>query len=192
MIRLGLTGGIGMGKSTVAALFATHDVPTFNADDVVHQLQAPHGAAIPALAAAFPDLVREGRLDRAGLRALVLKDADRMRTLEQIMHPLVHEARADFTARMQDKKAVLFDIPLLFETNAKSQYDKIIVVSCPRAVQIDRVRQRGLALNEIEALIARQMPDAQKRALADYVIDNGGSIAATKTQIKAIIEELGL
>lgn len=192
MIRLGLTGGIGMGKSTIAALFATHGVPTFNADDVVHQLQAPHGAAIPALSTAFPGLVTKGILDRAGLRAEVLKNPEKMRVLEQIMHPLVHKARIDFTARMQDKKAVLFDIPLLFETNAKAEFDKIIVVSCPRAIQIARVQKRGVNLNEIEALIAKQMPDVQKRALADYIIDNGGSMAETEVQISAIIKELSL
>lgn len=192
MIHLGLTGGIGMGKSTVAALFAAHDIPTFNADDVVHQLQAPHGAAIPALSRAFPDLVKDGVLNRAGLRALVLQNNAKMRELEQIMHPLVRAARAEFIAKAHDKKAILSDIPLLFETNGQAEFDKIIVVSCPRAIQIARVQQRGLCLEEVEALIERQMPDAQKRALADYVIENGGSLADTKAQIQAIIKELGL
>lgn len=192
MIQLGLTGGIGMGKSTVAALFAAHDVPSFNADDIVHKLQAPHGAAIPALSKAFPDLVKEGVLDRAGLRALVLKDNEKMRILEQIMHPMVRVARADFIANAHDKKAILSDIPLLFETKGQAEFDKVIVVSCPRAVQVARVQQRGLRLEEVEAMIERQMPDAQKRALADYVIETGGSIDETKAQIQAIIEELGL
>lgn len=192
MIRLGLTGGIGMGKSTVAALFAAQGVPTFNADEAVHQLQAPGGGAMAALEAAFPELVTEGILNRSGLRALVLEDPTQMRRLEQIMHPLVRQARADFLARMQDKKAVLFDIPLLFETGGQAECDKTIVVSCPRDVQIDRVRQRGLPLEDIEALIERQLPDAKKRALADYVIENGGILASTTMQVQAIIQELGL
>lgn len=192
MIRLGLTGGIGMGKSTIAALFAEHDIPTFNADDIVHQLQAPHGGAIPALAKIFPDLVIKGVLNRAGLRALVLKDAYKMRQLEQIMHPLVHAARADFINKMRGKKALLFDIPLLFETNGQAAFDKIIVVSCPRAVQIARVLARGLPLAEVEAIIDRQMSDAQKRVLADYVIETGEAIDSSRKQVNAIIKALGL
>lgn len=192
MIRLGLTGGIGMGKSTVAQLFAAHDIPVFNADETVHRLQAPHGAAMPALTATFPDLITDGYLDRPGLRALVLAQPDKMRLLEQIMHPLVRAARAEFIAQAQTKKAALFDIPLLFEKHSQSEFDKVIVVSCPREIQIERVRQRGLNLDEVHALIARQMPDAQKRSLADYIIENGGSLEATKTQVQAIIKELGL
>ena len=192
MIRLGLTGGIGMGKSTVSALFAAHDIPSFNADAEVHRLQAPHGPAIPALAAAFPDLVNAGVLNRPGLRALVLQDAGKMRILEQIMHPLVRTARAEFLTGMQTKKAILFDIPLLFETKAQAEFDRIIVVSCPRELQIARVMQRGLQRAEVEALIAKQMPDAQKREGADFIIENGGTIEATKAQVQAVIKELGL
>lgn len=192
MIRLGLTGGIGMGKSTVAGLFAAHNIPIFNADEAVHRLQASDGAAIPALRQAFPDLVGHNGLDRAGLRALVLREPEKMRILEQIMHPLVRADRAAFLVGAQTKKAILFDIPLLFETNAQSEFDKVIVVSCPREVQIARVQQRGLPLREVEALIDRQLPDAQKRARADYIIENGGSIEATTSQVEKIIKELGL
>lgn len=192
MIRLGLTGGIGMGKSTVAALFAAHDIPAFNADEAVHRLQAPQGTAIPALHEVFPDLVPNGLLNRAGLRALVLQEPEKMRILEQIMHPLVRTERAAFLERAQNKKAVLFDIPLLFETNSQAEFDKVIVVSCPLEVQIARVQQRGLPLHEVEALINRQLSDAQKRAKADYIIENGGPIEATAKQVHKIIEELGL
>lgn len=192
MIRLGLTGGIGMGKSTVSAMFAAHDIPVFNADEVVHRLQAPHGAAIPPLAAAFPALVRDGVLNRPGLRALVLAQPEKMRLLEGIMHPLVRAARADFITQASAKRAALFDIPLLFETSARAEFDKIIVVSCPREIQVERVRQRGLDLDEVHALIDRQMPDAKKRDLADYVIENGGTREATNAQVLAIIKELGL
>lgn len=192
MIRLGLTGGIGMGKSTVANLFASHGIPSFNADEVVHALQAPQGVALPALAKEFPDLVSNGILNRAGLRALVLADSKKMQALEQIMHPLVRSARADFLKEAQGKKAALFDIPLLFETKAQADYEKTIVVSCPRDIQISRVLQRGLKLDETEAIIARQLPDSQKRAMADYIIETGGSLASTQMQVNMIIKELGL
>lgn len=181
-----------MGKSTVANFFANHGIPSFNADEIVHALQAPHGAALPALAKEFPDLVSNGLLNRAGLRALVLADSKKMQTLEQIMHPLVRAARADFLAQAQNKKAALFDIPLLFETKAQAEFEKIIVVSCPRDIQISRVLQRGLKREEIEAIIARQMPDQQKRAMADYIIETGESLASTQMQVNMIIKELGL
>ncbi|MGE4481533.1 dephospho-CoA kinase [Acidocella sp.] len=194
MRRLGLTGGIGMGKSTVAGLFAAHGVPGFNADEAVHGLQARDGAALPAIAAAFPGMVTGGVLDRAGLRALVLADPARMRVLEDIMHPLVRAAQADFEARAKaaGRAAVLLDIPLLFEGRRQAGFDKVIIVSCPYETQIARVERRGLPRAQIEALIARQMPDSQKRALADYVIETGGTLAETEAQVRAIIKELGL
>ena len=192
MIRLGLTGGIGMGKSTVANIFASHGIPSFNADEIVHALQAPHGEALPALAKEFPDFVTDGVLNRAGLRALVLADSKKMQALEQIMHPLVRSARTEFLKAAQGKKAALFDIPLLFETKAQADYEKIIVVSCPRDIQISRVLQRGLKREEIEAIIARQMPDSQKRAMADYIIETGGALTATEAQVNMIIKDLGL
>ncbi len=194
MMRLGLTGGIGMGKSTVAGMFAARGVPGFNADQEVHRLQAPDGEAIPALAAAFPGTVEAGVLDRAKLRALVLGDRVRMRLLEEIMHPLVRAAQARFLAQAEadGREAVLLDIPLLFEGRHKAEFDKVITVSCPREVQIARVQRRGLAQAEIEAIIARQMPDAEKRALADYVVETGGELVETEAQVQAIIKELGL
>ena len=194
MLRLGLTGGIGMGKSTVAGMFATRGVPSFNADQEVHRLQAPSGAAIPAIAAAFPGTVSDGVLNRTRLRAIVLADPDRMRDLEEIMHPLVRVAQAQFEAGAQaeGRPAVLLDIPLLFETGRASAFDKVIVVSCPRETQIERVKRRGLPLGEIEAIIARQMPDAQKRALADYVVETSGTLAQTGSQVDAIFKDLNL
>lgn len=194
MMVLGLTGGIGMGKSTVAEMFAAHGVPGFNADKAVHQLQAPRGAALPALAAAFPGTVTDGVLDRARLRGIVLADPEKMRRLEAIMHPLVHAAQAEFLAEAEaaGRNAVLLDIPLLFEGGRQSAFDKVILVSCPRETQIERVRQRGLPLADIEAIIAKQMPDAEKRKLADYVVDTGGTLAQTQAQIAAIVKELGL
>ena len=191
---LGLTGGIGMGKSTVAAMFEACGIPAFNADKAVHALQAPDGAAIPALAAAFPGTVRDGVLDRAALRALVLDDAAQMRRLEGIMHPLVRAAEADFMAHAQaeGRPAVLLDIPLLLESGARDRFYKVITVSCPRETQIARVAARGLPLAQIEAIIARQMPDARKRELADMVIETGGTLADTQAQVARLIAELGL
>lgn len=194
MIILGLTGGIGMGKSTVAAMFTAHGIPSFNADEAVHRLQAKDGAAIPAIDAAFPGVVHEGVLDRAALRARVLADAAEMKTLEAIMHPLVRGGQSDFmeAAKQAQKPAVLLDVPLLFESGAEKKMDKTIVVSCPREVQIARVLARGVPLAEVEALIAKQMPDAEKRALADYVVDTSGTLDATRAQVARIIEELRL
>jgi dephospho-CoA kinase len=194
MMVLGLTGGIGMGKSTVAAMFAAHGIPCFNADEAVHFLQAPHGEAIPALAAAFPGTVTDGVLDRAKLRALVLADGAAMKRLEAIMHPMVRAAEALFVAEAEagGKRAVLLDIPLLFETHGTDRLDKVITVSCPRDVQIARVVARGVPLTQVEAIIARQMPDAEKRKLADYIVETSGALEETQRQVAAIIGELGL
>ena len=194
MMMLGLTGGIGMGKSTVAGMFSEHGIPSFNADEAVHRLQAKNGAAIPAIDAAFPGVVHDGVLDRAALRSRVLAEGAEMKRLEAIMHPLVRGGQSGFmeTARQDGKHAVLLDVPLLFESDAAAKMDKTIVVSCPRAMQIERVLARGVPLTDIEAIIARQMPDAEKRRRADYVIETGGTLAETQAQVARIIGELGL
>ncbi|MDD2704219.1 MAG: dephospho-CoA kinase [Acidocella sp.] len=194
MMVVGLTGGIGMGKSTVAAMFAARGIPCFNADEVVHHLQAANGPAIPVLAQAFPGTVQGGVLDRAKLRALVLADAEAMHRLEGIMHPLVRAAQTRFVAVAEaaGKSAVLLDIPLLFETNSAAGFDKVITVSCPRDIQIARVLARGMPLAQIETIIARQMPDAEKRKRADYVIETSGTLEETKQAVTTAIEELGL
>jgi dephospho-CoA kinase len=175
MLVIGLTGGIGMGKSTVARMFARRGIPTFNADEAVHRLQAPGGKAIPMLDVSFPGTVHDGVLDRAALRALVLKDPVAMNRLEFLMHPLVHREEAIFrrAAYRAGRRAVMLDIPLLFETGAQLRVAKTITVSCPPDVQIARVERRGMPLAQIEAIIAKQMPDAEKRARADYVIHTG-------------------
>lgn len=189
---IGLTGGIGMGKSTVAGMFAEHGVPGFNADEAVHALQAKGGAAIPAIEAAFPGVIADGVLDRAALRALVLGDGAKMKTLEAIMHPLVRKRQAEFMARAEreGRGTVLLDIPLLFESGAAPRMDVTMTVSCPRDVQIARVLERGVPLADVEAIIARQMPDAEKRRLAQYVIETGGPLDETRAQVERIIEEL--
>jgi dephospho-CoA kinase len=192
VIVIGLTGGIGMGKSTVAKIFATQGIRGFNADDAVHRLQASRGLAIPALAAAFPGTVKHGVLDRAKLRALVLGNDTAMRRLEAIMHPLVRQEEAIFrtAAFRAHRRAVLLDIPLLFETSAERRFNVTIAVSTPRDVQIARVLRRGLPLSQVEAIIARQMPDAEKRRLADYVIPTGLSKFHTIRAVRRIIKEL--
>ena len=194
MMIIGLTGGIGMGKSTVAGMFATRGVPGFNADVAVHELQAKNGEAIPAIDAAFPGVAHDGVLDRAALRALVLADREKMKLLEGIMHPLVRNMQAALMerARAAEQRAVLLDIPLLFESGAAGRMDKTITVSCPREMQVRRVLARGVPLKDIEAIIAKQMPDAEKRKLADYVIETSGTLEETQVQVERVLQELGL
>jgi dephospho-CoA kinase len=192
MLVIGLTGGIGMGKSTVAKMFARAGIPAFNADDAVRKLQAPGGAAVAMLDVSFPGTVKDGVLDRAALRALVLRDAVAMWRLEFLMHPLVHfeEERFRRSAARARRRAVLLDIPLLFETGADARVDKSITVSCPRAVQIARVKRRGIPMAQIESIIAKQMPDAQKRRRADFVVPTGLSKFHTWQDVKRVLREL--
>jgi dephospho-CoA kinase len=169
MIILGLTGGIGMGKSTASAIFRRARIPVFDADAEVHRLQSPGGRALPVIAAAFPGTVIEGTLDRARLRAAVIGDPAALRRLEAILHPMVRAAEARFLAgaRRRQVPLVVLDIPLLFETGGADRVDRIVVVSAPPAVQLARVRKRRrMAPEQIAAIIARQMPDARKRRLA--------------------------
>jgi dephospho-CoA kinase len=192
MMVIGLTGGIGMGKSTVAKIFASCGIPYFNADEAVHRLQAPGGKAVPMLDISFPGTVENGVLNRAKLRELVLRDPVAMNRLEFLMHPLVHLEEAQFRAAAYrtGKRAVILDIPLLFETGANLRVQKTIVVSAPRAVQIARVKKRGMLLAQIEAIIAKQMPDAEKRARADYVIQTGLSRFHTTRAVRRLVKVL--
>ena len=172
---VGLTGGIGMGKSTAAAALRRAGIPVFDADAAVHRLQAPGGRALPAIAAAFPGTVHDGVLDRAALRAVVLADRSRLRTLEAIVHPLVRAEQARFLARARARHAgmAVLDIPLLFETGADRLTDAVIAVSAPPGLQRIRVRRRGLAAAEIDRIVAVQMPDAERVRRADVVIRTG-------------------
>lgn len=192
MIVIGLTGGIGMGKSTVAGMFAKLGVPAFNADDAVRALQAPGGKAMPALAAAFPNTVQDGVLDRGRLRRLVLKDASAMQQLEKIMHPLVHYEESLFRAQAfrSGRRAVILDIPLLFETGAQARVNVSVTVSAPLEMQIARVRARGLPEADILAIIEKQMPDAQRRRLADYVIETGLSLFHTRQAVHRLAKRI--
>ncbi|WP_312470326.1 dephospho-CoA kinase [Brucella sp.] len=191
MIILGLTGSIGMGKTTAANMFADNGVPVYSADDAVHQLYS--GRAAPLIEAAFPGTVVDGTVDRTKLSSAVLGKPEALKKLESIIHPLVHEEEAAFLARARADGAdiALIDIPLLFETGGQSRVDKVAVVSAPADIQRERVLSRaGMTEAKFEAILARQMPDAEKRARADFVIDSSGDFDETRAQIKAIIAEL--
>jgi len=193
MIVVGLTGSIGMGKSTVAKMFADEGAPTFDSDAAVHALYAAGGAAIAPVEAAFPGVTRNGAIDRAALSAKVVGDADAIGRLEAIVHPLVRQAQASFLARHRAAGApvVVLDIPLLFESTGAQVVDKIVVVSAPPDVQRERVLARpGMTQEKFEQLLARQIPDAEKRARADFVIDTGGSFEATRAQVRAVLDAL--
>ena len=188
---IGLTGGIGMGKSTAAAAFRRAGVPVFDADAAVHALQRRGGGALPAIAAAFPGTVEGDVLDRAALRAQVLADRTALGRLEAILHPLVRRAQARFLARHRRAPLVVLDIPLLFETGGDGRVDHVVVVSAPRRVQAARVRaRRRMRDSEIDAMIALQMPDQQKRARADTVIRTGLSRFQAVRQIHALLRRL--
>lgn len=188
MIRLGLTGSIGMGKSTVAAMFVEEGVPVFDADRAVHQLQGPGGALVPAIEAAFPGTTGPAGVDRAKLGRLVFGDASAMKRLEAIVHPAVFAERQAFLNRHRDEPLVVLDIPLLFETHGEGGVDAIAVVSAPAEVQRARVLARpGMTPERFAAVLARQMPDAEKRERADHVIPTGGSLAETRAAVRALV-----
>lgn len=193
MIVLGLTGTIGMGKSTVAKMFAEEGAPAFDSDAAVHELYAPGGAAVAPVEAAFPGVTRDGAIDRGLLSAKVVGDAQALKQLEQIVHPLVRQAQANFLARQRAAGApvVVLDIPLLFESTGAKGVDKIVVVSAPADVQRARVLARpGMTEAKFEDLLSRQTPDAEKRARADFVIDTGGSLEDTRAQVRAVLDAL--
>ena len=193
MIRIGLTGSIGMGKSTVARMFAAAGIPLFDADAEVRRMSGPDGPLAAPIEAAFPAAVRDGQIDRVVLAAIVLADPAKLAALEAIIHPAVDAARTDFIARHKAAPAVLFDIPLLFEIRAEDSYDKVIVVSAPVVVQRERVLRRpGMTEEKLESILARQLPDSDKRKRADFVIDTSGEVAATEAQVRDIIACLGL
>lgn len=193
MIRIALTGSIGMGKSTVAAMFEKAGIPVFDADAVVRRLQAPSGALVQPIGERFPHALKNGALDRDALAAAVLGDPESLSALEAIVHPAVHAERARFLLANQSRPALLFDIPLLFETHGEEAFDKIIVVSAPAGVQRKRVLARpGMTEAKLDAILSRQMPDEEKRRRADFVIDTGTDLSTTEAQVREIIACLGL
>ena len=193
MIRIAITGSIGMGKSTVAAMFAGAGIPLFDADAEVRAMQGFGGKLVDAIETRFPGTTRGGAVDRNLLGARVLGDRDQLAALEMIVHPAVVDRREAFIIAHRQAPALLFDIPLLFETQGQSAFDKVIVVSAPAAVQRERVMVRpGMTADKLPQIVERQMPDAEKRERADYVIDTGGSLAATRAQVDTILACLGL
>lgn len=190
---IGLTGGIGMGKSTAAAAFRRARIPVFDADREVHRLQARGGAAVAPIAAAFPGAVRDGAVDRAALRAIVTKDPAAFGRLEAIVHPLVRAGERRFLARARraGHKVAVLDIPLLFETGSDRRVDQVVVVSAPPDVQRARVKlRRGVTEAQARALIARQMPDAEKRKRADIVVRTGLSRHYAQRRLRGLIREM--
>ena len=191
MIILGLTGSIGMGKSTTAAMFAAHGVPVNDADAVVHELY--RGKAVPLVAEAFPGVVIDGVVDRNRLSTAVLGNPVALKRLEAIVHPLVREAEMAFLARHRSAGTplVVLDIPLLFEVGAEGRVDRIAVVSAPADVQRARVLARsGMTAEKFEAILAKQVPDAEKRGRADFVIETGLGLEPARQAVARIIGEL--
>lgn len=191
VFRLGLTGSIGMGKSTTAAMFRARGVPVHDADAVVHALY--RGAAAGPIEDAFPGVVVEGVVDRSKLSARVVGDPAAMKRLEAIVHPLVHAAEARFLAQASAKGArlVVLDIPLLFETGGVARVDAVAVVSCLPALQRERVLSRpGMSVEKFEAILARQMPDAEKRRHAHFIIETGRGLEAARVQVDGLLRAL--
>lgn len=191
MIVLGLTGSIGMGKSTTAKMFTDAGVPVHDSDETVHRLYA--GKAAPLVEAAFPGITKAGVVDRARLAEKVLGDPAALKTLEAIIHPLV---RADADAFLGFHRAAgapiaVLDIPLLFETGGRGRVDKVVVVTAPAEVQRARVLERpGMSEEKFAAILAKQVPDAEKRRQADFIVDTGQGFDAARAAVKAIIAEL--
>lgn len=188
---IGLTGSIGMGKSTVAAMFADEGVPVFDADATVHDLQKAGGALVPAIESAFPGTTGVDGVDRKALGAAVFGDKDRLAKLESIIHPAVAEQRIAFLNDHAEADMVLFDIPLLFEKGGHKGVDSIIVASSPYTVQRERVLARpGMTAEKFDQIYALQMNDADKRARADYVIETGHSLDETRQNVRELVKKL--
>jgi dephospho-CoA kinase len=188
MIVLGLTGSIGMGKSTVAAMFTARGIPVFDADAAVHLLQGKGGRLVAEIEALFPGTTGAEGVNRTALGEAVLGDDAKLKRLEALVHPAVAEERAVFLRQHEHAPLVLFDIPLLFETGGNARVDKVAVVSAPPDVQRARVLARpGMTEVRFAAILARQMPDAEKRARADFVIATGCSLDETARAVDAVI-----
>lgn len=191
MLVLGLTGSIGMGKSATAAMFEEMGVPVHSADAAVHRLYA--GPAAPAIEALFPGTVTGGVVDRDRLAARVLGDAAALKSLEALVHPLVRREEAAFldATRARGELLAVLDIPLLFETGGEARVDRVLVVTAPAEVQRARVLARpGMSVERFEAILAKQMPDAEKRRRADVVIDTSGGFDEAREDVRVLVERL--
>jgi dephospho-CoA kinase len=191
MITLGLTGSIGMGKSTVASMFAAEGVPVFDADTAVHRLQEPEGRLVAEIEAQFPGTTGLDGVNRGALAERVLGEPEALRRLEALVHPAVAKEREAFLGEFRDSPLVVLDIPLLFEAGGWKQVDRIAVVSAPEGVQRARVLARpGMSEEKYERILARQMPDPEKRSRADFVIPTGGPLEETRQAVRRIVAEL--
>lgn len=191
MILLGLTGSVGMGKSTTAAMFAELGAPVWDADAAVHRLYARGGAAVDPVETAFPGVVVDGTVDRARLGSRVHGDPAAFERLEAIVHPLVAADRADFLARAEaaGHAVAVLDIPLLFETGAADRFDAVVVATAPAEVQRARVLARpGMDETRLAALLERQTPDHEKRTRADFVIDTSLGMDSARAQVKMVLD----
>ncbi|MXN52560.1 dephospho-CoA kinase [Shinella sp. AETb1-6] len=191
MIVLGLTGSIGTGKSTTAAMFRDLDIPVHDADATVHDLY--RGEAVLPVAARFPGALKDGVIDRKALSALLAEAPDGFRDLEAIIHPLVRAREAAFLAKEREKGVplVVLDIPLLYETGGEARVDKVVVVTCDPETQRARVLARpGMTEEKFQLILSRQMPDAEKRRRADFIIDTGRGLEAARKQVEEVIAEL--
>ena len=191
MLVIGLTGSIGMGKSTAAAEFARRGVPVFDADAEVHRLYA--GKAVAAIEAAFPKAVRKGKVDRTLLAQEIAGSPEKLKRLEAIVHPMVRKAEIEFLreAEASGAKFAVLEIPLLFETGAQARVDVTVVVSAPEHIQRARVLKRqGMSEEKLSALLKRQLPDAEKRARADFVVDTGKPLDKMGEQVGTILDSL--
>ena len=193
MLIIGLTGSIGMGKSETAKMFARHGVPVCDSDATVHALYERGGLAVAPIGEAFPEAVVDGRVDRTLLSRAVLGKPEAMKRLETIVHPLVGVAQRDFLQRAAagGAKLVVLDIPLLLETGGEKRVDVVVVVSAPSEIQRRRVLQRpGMTPEKLDAILHKQMPDAEKRKRADFIVDSAQGLAHAEAQVVAIIEAL--
>lgn len=190
MIVLGLTGSIGMGKSTTTAMFADRGALIWNADEAVHSLYAPGGAAVAPVEQAFPGVVVDGAVDRTRLAEALGRDDQAFKRLEAIVHPLVLKGRLDDLAAAEARgvRLAVLDIPLLFETGGDAAVDAVVVVTAPAAVQVERVLSRpGMTRERFDAILSRQLPDAEKRRRADFVVDTGEGLAAARARVDEIV-----
>ncbi len=188
---LGLTGSIGMGKSAVAEMLREMGVPVFDADAAVHELQGPDGALLPMIEAAFPGTTGAQGVDRPKLGAAVFGDPDKLKRLEAIVHPAVGAMRAGFLEENADQPLIVFDIPLLFEKGGFDMVDQVAVVSAPPGMQRERVLARpGMTEEKFEQILKLQVPDSEKRARADHVIDTGVSLGETRAAVARLVEKL--